>query len=457
MKTAHPHGDAPRSIKSGGQLFTAKWKDWIGTTGLKRKSANLYTRKLKHVIKFLEQKMAYFKMDSLLYPLEFKVSLPTIGPMKKAAKTEGERKVVCLTYLYVCELVLEIFDERYAGDSGYSLQTKTMYKLNIQNESASCSRDLKHINSRQALITAMNKARKEEDPNDLSYNPDRMKDVAHHVVFENHTVKKMIDDLIKCSPEEIEENYEEVNLRYLLMSLILASTGGLRPEVVSCIKIGEFLTAKKQTNGTYVAMAEEHKLFKKLGPQPIPFSMERLHEAVERYLHLFRDSNQSDGYLFATKNGLPTEVKHSRDWLRKNILKDFLTPEESRLLKPGSWRKGYSNWAEADKDVSIKENGPKIMMHSDAINRHSYLRTHPKNAAEFGNKMMKRVSFDLSHKVHQQKLTTKQVKDLIEKARAKVDGFETEYKRVVKREGDKRSAVQSIRDSLNRRLCEKSV
>ena len=435
--TPHPLGDAPVAVNTGGKLFTAKWTAWIPTLYLDRNTARVYTGKLKHIITYLEATVAFFRMDHLLYPLDFGVRLPSITPMKRCAQTEGERKHVACTYKYVCQLALELFDQRYTGDSRYSQTDRTNYRNQLSIEMNTCTSDLKHINKRAKGNTKRKQARQMEDPNDLTFNDERMEEVARYVMYENRTVRRMFRDLTVGSPGTIRRRYTEVELRNLLMSLILASGGGLRPNAVSHMQVGELLSAR-ESEGTVVVLVTEHKCFNTHGPQAVPLALDGLHKACQVFLETFRKEN--DKYLFQTHSGNAPEIKHSRDWLRDKILVDFLTPQEIMSLRPGTWRKAYSNWAHFGPDPEMRKISTEVMCHSEEVNKSHYLKTKRGEAARFGLAML--------HRIRTRKITSDILKTALEKACRIYPWVGPAYQRLARGVGGGDEALRVLLDGV---------
>ena len=411
---------------------------------LKPKSARVYTRKLKYIIAYLERTVAFFRMDQLLFPMEFGIELPSIASMARGAKTEGERKHVVCTYKYVCQLALELFDQRYAGDSRFSLTDRTDFRKQASVEMATCTRDLNQTNRRASRNAKERQADLMEDDADLTFNFERMQEVARYVLYENGTVRQMFTALTDGSPQTTRRRYTEVQLRNLLISLILASGGGLRPDAVSNMKVGEFMSAREGQQGTFVVLVREHKCFVTHGPQPVPLALDGLHRAVRVFLQMFRSENEPNAYLFQTRSGLAPEVKHSRDWLRKEVLVDFLTPEELRSLKPGTWRKACSNWADVDRDPKIQKIATGVMNHSRKVNRKHYLKVKRGAASKFGHAMLRRISTP-------RKVTSSILKTALERGRRLHPWVGPAFQRLASKVGGEDEALRVLLDGVKRK------
>lgn len=381
--------EVPVAFNPGGNLFFKQWNKFLPTQSLSKLTQESYTRKLRFIVRFLEKNIKNFQIDSLLFPLDKNVILPSLCNLLQDATTVGAKMVAIKTYRYVCLMVLSNFDTIYASTSRFTLMEKLAFKQAVSMELFQISKKLKPLNNESKMKTQLRVAERMEDPNDLTYNPDKLRDVAMHIVFESTIVKDMVSDLTTLAPEDIEEKYKETEVRNLIISLLLTTGGGLRPGAVGCMKIHEFTNASRQKDGTFVAVVKEYKGFKSHGPQPIPFVMDNLYEATQMYLNTYRDPNNGKGYLFAVKGkDKAPRTAWSIDWLYKTVLGDVITEDEFSKLSPKSWRKMWHNLGRAHPSSQLGKIGLKVMNHSEAVADGSYAIVNKENASKFGNTLM---------------------------------------------------------------------
>ena len=77
------------------------------------------------------------------------------------------------------------------------------------------------------------------------------------------------------------------------------------------------------------------------------------------------------------------KIKQANDWLKKQVLKDLLSPEEELSLVPCVWRKGWANWANNHPDPHVRKIALSVMCHSEEVARSNYHATSHINARDF--------------------------------------------------------------------------
>ena len=375
--------DVPKAFNSGGVKLIALWEKWILKQSFRKQTRYRYTRGIKMIIPFFEGRVKGFKADSVLFALDKKVMLPSLSQMVVEQTKLTQKKHLILAYIQLCNMVYEYFEVRYAADERFCFQEKAAFKSDIQCNQRKMSKQLVSINKQIRLQTQLNKAQQAKNPHNLSYNSSRLSEIWNYVCTTNLKVKEITVDLAKGTPDMLTAKYTEVELRNFLMSLLLVSGGGLRPSAVACMKIGE-LTMAKTVGNVRVAKVFEHKGFMTHGPQNVPFIMPLLYASCIGYMHTFRDPNNIKGYLFATSNGTSPRCGDALDWFKENLLKGYITEKEGKTLVPGSWRKGWTNWAQLPENSKVGALSTTVMGHSKKVEKESYLNFDEGQAVKFG-------------------------------------------------------------------------
>ena len=105
-------GDVPAEFSAGGQLLLAEWDTWFPLQGLSKGTQKSYTAKLLLLISYFEQTINKFKADMLLYPLELELSFPSMSGYLTSCTTGGDKATSIKTYRYLCDLILQLFNNR---------------------------------------------------------------------------------------------------------------------------------------------------------------------------------------------------------------------------------------------------------------------------------------------------------------------------------------------------------
>ena len=179
---------------------------------------------------------------------------------------------------------------RYAGDDRYSIAEKEAFERGIRDVGGDNTKKLKNIIRSDKQKTAENIAEKQESGFNLVYNPQRIAEVTKYLL--NHpALQKIADDLKSMDPLELEEHYTEVTLRNFLISTLLMTGGGKRPEAITKLSVVEYQAAKPNKDGVYVVRIHKHKTFQKYGVALCSFSrlaFDGVYEALGNYMHAFR-------------------------------------------------------------------------------------------------------------------------------------------------------------------------
>ena len=137
---------------------------------------------LKTVLKFWEASITRFKADMLLFPLENELLLPSLNSYINKGETLGDIKVASLAYIQFCNFLQELFADRYSSDPTFTLKKKMAYEGKLCCNREKTSKSIKKLVKRQKMQTAENVAEKMKDPSQLTYNPDRLKEVITYLV-----------------------------------------------------------------------------------------------------------------------------------------------------------------------------------------------------------------------------------------------------------------------------------
>ena len=211
--------DIPDAFLPGGGLLLDEWHEWIKTCDLAESTIGLYTRKLIHILKFLEGSIDNFLADSLLLPLENEVQFPSLNPYLAQAK-KADAKIAICTYEKLADLVVYLFDTRYGADPDFTLMEKNAFTTGVMNARKSQSVKLKGINRALAEDTSKKSAERATDPEELLHNPERLKEVLVFVL-RNKEMKAIQDDLVTLQPDELKNKYDKSTLTNFLKSHIV--------------------------------------------------------------------------------------------------------------------------------------------------------------------------------------------------------------------------------------------
>ena len=175
---------------------------------------------------------------------------------------------------------------RYIPDQRFSLEKKSAFEVSV-NGKMSVMKLLKEVNNAATLKTAVKAAEKQKDKENLMYQPTRLREVLVEVIKSPERIK-MMRELNTRTIKEIEESFEELNVRLFLMGMILVSGGGVRPHAISNMTVGEFLSASQEDEDTMVVLVSNHKMMRKHWPQSAPFTVDGLYQATSKYLNTYR-------------------------------------------------------------------------------------------------------------------------------------------------------------------------
>ena len=329
-----PDEDLP-GLEPGGVLFMGRWDRWMAgdTLGLADTTKKLYRRKLKHIIEELEKKTEDFFFDSLLYPLQTSVVFPSLAAYLEDCTTQGDRLVAIKVYKYIGSLVLLEFSKSSIADKKYSITEKTNFRRDVLAQVQENTDKLKGLNRDVAKKTAVKIAKRQNDPEDLAYNPTRMREIFN-LLMAHRDLREIKEDLLNLNSYMICKKYDEKLLRDYLINQLLIGGNGSRPSAVARMKIGETLNATAAEDGTKVVSVQDHKTAVGYGACPIAFCEEGLFDATLAYLKAFRDENDTEGFLFASANGTEPDTRTSVAWLKKTFLQNHLTEKELETLTP---------------------------------------------------------------------------------------------------------------------------
>ena len=379
----------PNNFGLGGEKFLAEWIQYIKPK-VRKTTAENYTRKLQQIVHFFETSIDGFKMDMLLFPLELELTFPPLQGYLDESDNGFDRAQAIKTYKYICGLTIQNFSKRYSVRS-FPIEKKMAFRSSVREERDEYCKMLKAENKKNEHTTAENKAKKAADPTEVSLV--RLKEICAEILTDKR-LKNDLKNIQTMTTEEIMKNYEEPQIRHMIISLLLLTSNGDRPSAVTNMKIGEFQRAVVANNGIPVVKVKDYKGFESHGPCCVTFCLPGLHEATTMYLHTFRDPNEVSTPIFATNNGLCPDAKHSINWLKEKVLPRICEKEEIQKISPKTFRKGYSNWAPRHPDPAVGAMACRVMKHSAAVQKSNYAVPDTEESSYFGLAMLQHILGD---------------------------------------------------------------
>ena len=332
--------------------------------------------KINRLITFWEETVADFKGETLLDPFEKGIMLPSLAQYHMVATTVGDKVLAVKAYLLLCDFILCQFNTRHAANTKFSLLDRTSYRASIEASRASESRKLKKLNIKQRRETKMAAERKALDPEQLSYNPERLKEVTTAILLDEH-FNSLRETLAGMPPNVMKKRYSETYVRHFLMSQLWATGAGLRPSVFTNMTVGELQRPISTSDADVILVnVHNHKTAYIHGPAKVPFVLPNLYEAALAYMRTWRDlNNNDDDLLLATRFGNPASYDTCLKWLTKTLkaLGNSFSENELKSLSGGTMRKGWSNWAQNSPDELVKLVATRVMCHSQSIANTNYL------------------------------------------------------------------------------------
>lgn len=79
------------------------------------------------------------------------------------------------------------------------------------------------------------------------------------------------------------------------------------------------------------------------------------------------------------------------EWMKKHVLKDYLSEDEMKTLSAKSWRKSWTNVTDHMDDPKMKAIAAKAMCHTEKVQTSNYNILHVNNTARFGKAVMDRI------------------------------------------------------------------
>ena len=288
LPVTNPSGKAPRYFSRGGCQLLERWSTWVvGNTPLGPTSIPQYTAGLGRLINFWETNLPGFKADSLQYPLESGTSMPSLTSFLDTCTSPSTKKMAVQVYLHLCGLVMDIFDDQYTKSETFSLVERNAFRQTLDSLKLKFSKKMKAISEETKAKTAETAAERATDAEDLTYNPKRLKELLT-VILKDPKLRKIVEDLNTEAPNVIRQTYNDRELQYALVSLLLTTMIGQRQHCIINMTIKEFRRAKVSAIGVEVAHVTDHKTFKRYGPAPVAFVYPGLYKATENLLKVFR-------------------------------------------------------------------------------------------------------------------------------------------------------------------------
>ena len=361
--------EVPRAFATKGKLFFPKFNEFVrNCVGLKSGTARQYISCAEQISAHWEAVKPGFKIDALLFAGEkdSNVVFPSLRSLLNLP-IKDSRKLKCINvYKHMGQFFNEEFENRYGATSNSTRMDITL-KIN------QFDKDLKRLNASCKAAAAGNAAKATKSKTDLTYNPDRMKQVVS-TILRLPILTQIKYDLINRRSDEIKAKYTESELRYGLSAEVLLTTGGKRPSTVANIRNCELLEAELLEDGTRDVSVRNHKTAAG-GPSHLSFYRENLYEACLRYQKLFKHPEEPDRLLFSTEGGKKPgvmEMKHSVGWLKRQIPEGILTEEEKKTFTAKSMRKAFSNWGRMHPEAAVVKATLETQDHSKRVDELFY-------------------------------------------------------------------------------------
>ena len=221
--------------------------------------------------------------------------------------------------------------------------------------------------------------------------------VFYMQVLTNEDLKSMMCDMRKMSPEEVEEQYGGEEVLLFLTSLLLLTTAGHRPSAISrmqvryyntfsccldshlVLQVGEFRKARPSKDGVMVVRVVKHKTFKGHGVARVPFALEGIHEAAQKFALTYKGGAVEKDF-FLSLSGQELKMAKATNWLKQFL---DLTEKESKTFTPKIWRHAWGNWAADHPDSEVGKLAKKVMCHSESVFESNYEVTNNEEAVRF--------------------------------------------------------------------------
>ena len=259
---------------------------------------------------------------------------------------------------------------RFGSDDRFSLTEKNAFTTGVGNKLREYDCDLKVANKQLNLDTANKAAAKVQSKTDLTYNPDRLKEVTRDIL--NMEVFQMVkDDLLALSDDDIERKYVETYLRNALSTEVLITTAGKRPSTIGYMRLEELKNPETLPDGSKDVSVHFHKT-KDGGASHLSFIREGLYAACMRYVEIYKKGKSPKAWVFATTSGKPHNLRESITWLRPLIPRSIATEEEIRSITAKTFRKGFSNWGAEHPDPVVNRDTIEAQDHSERVDVLNY-------------------------------------------------------------------------------------
>ena len=373
QETGEKANNVPKGFARGGKLFCPIYRDFVSRC---IKSVNQYVNKGMKVLGWFEERNKEFKTDKLLYPLDTNQMMPALSSyLKRDEANDADRGVAIKAYKYICRVAVENFEARYGADTKFTLVEKNAWKNDVMMKMKEYDGDLKVVNKQLKQTTTKNAAAAVASKTNLTYNPDRLKQVAR-ATLNLPELKEVKEDLLNLSNKEIKEKYDETYVKNALAIPALMTTGGKRPGTVANTTLGELRSAEELEDGSHDVLVHAHKTDEG-GPSHLSFFWDGLYESCMRYAEIFKSDKEAEDLLFSTTpRGVdkkrPLNMNKAVTWVKKLLAKSVATEQELKTMTAKSFRKGFSNWGAAHPDPEVNRDTIEAQDHSEAVDKLNY-------------------------------------------------------------------------------------
>lgn len=279
--------EVPEGFRRDGPLFRIEWDKFLNQQTLSGDTKATYTRKFKVLVSFFESNIQGFRMDQLLWPIELNLCFPPLSLYLDTCTEIGAKTTAIKVYKKIVQLAESIFARKYGGDSTVPMEKKSAYQINMASNKDQYVGMLADLTRAAAMQTQRNATKKQKDKENVTYNPDKL-DKIMKIVCNSNTMKKILDDMVFLTPDDLMAEHTECFLRNFLCSYLMVTGNGPRPSAITGATIDEFQTRDIAENGVAIMRVEKHKTFKNHGACPIAFNVKGLEKAVNKYIKCFR-------------------------------------------------------------------------------------------------------------------------------------------------------------------------
>ena len=381
-----------KQVTSQGSSIVSAFNEWLQTKDLATKYVKSLVAKLRRIISCWEEKIPNFEGDNLLDPIKKKTFLPSLALYHSCTTTLGDKQLAIKTYVSLCDFLIYHFDLKYTANQEIDIRDRTALIANITALRQYESLSIKKVKKQQQRKTKLGAEEKARDPEQLSYNPERLRQLVTTILRDKKltSMREMYADM---SPRMMKKNHKEITVRHFLMSQLWVTGAGHRPSAITYMRVGEVQDADNiSESGVMLVHVKHHKTVKVHGPAKVPFLLPGLFKATSAYIKAWRDpENKPDELVFAKRgSGEPADYDSCIRWLIRSlkVLTKSFSLKELTSLSGGTMRKGWTNWAKDSQDEFTKQVSDRVMCHSEKVSNIFYRKPTGVEVGVFASKVL---------------------------------------------------------------------